>query len=92
MPASFLFPGLVRTVIGIQALVGDHQPLDRPSAKNVRVENLIDIGERNMPVPDRFRVDDHIGTMLTLIKAASLVGAYPSLESAFRYSGLEGLM
>jgi hypothetical protein len=55
------------TVVGIQALVGDHQALDWPSTKNVRVENLIDIRGRYVSIPNRFRVNNDVGTMLTLV-------------------------
>jgi hypothetical protein len=33
----------VRASLGVQAFVGDHQPFHRPAAKDVRVEDFIDI-------------------------------------------------
>ncbi len=59
------------------------QPLHRFASHKVRVDDFIHIGGRNPAVPDRFRINHQVRTMLTLVQAARLVRPYSSLQSAF---------
>jgi hypothetical protein len=44
-------------------------------------DNFIDVGCGHAAVPDSFRINDDIGTVLALVKASSLVRADATLES-----------
>jgi len=66
----------------VQALVGQHQSLDRFAAENMRVDDFIDVGFADMAIPDRFRVNDYSGSVLALIEAAGLIGPYSAFKAA----------
>ncbi len=66
---------------GVQARVGETQPLDGLSSDDVFGDDFIDVGCGHAAVPDSFRINDDIGTVLALVKASSLVRADATLES-----------
>lgn len=67
---------------GVQAGICQAEALDRFAAEDVGFDNLVDVGLGDVPIPDRVRVDDDVGTVLALIEAAGLIGAYFALETA----------
>lgn len=82
----------VLTNAGVQALVFQEQSLYRLSADDMGVYDLIYIGQRDRAIPDRFRVNDKVRSMLTLIKTPSLVGADFALKPPFGELLLEALL
>jgi hypothetical protein len=82
----------MRTTRCIEALVRDSQTFDWFSAENVGIEYLLNIGRCYVAVPDRFRINNDVRSVLALIEAACLVGANLSLESPFRNSRFEELV
>lgn len=61
--------------LGIDALVGEAKPLDRPAVDQVLFDDLRGIFGLHVPVPNRLGIHDHRGAMLALIEAAGLVNA-----------------
>jgi hypothetical protein len=68
----------------IEAGVGQHQSLYRPAPEDVRFDDLIYICLGDVSIPDGFGIDHNIGTVLTLIQTARLVGAHSAFEAALR--------
>ena len=62
--------------LGVQAGVGDAQPLDRPSADQMLVHDRGGVFGLDIAVPDGLGIDDHRGPMLALIEASRLVDAH----------------
>jgi len=79
----------MRALGRVQAVIGNHQPLDRPSSNNVGFENLVDIRFGDVPIPDGFRINNDVRSMLALVKAAGLIGPDLPFEPAFRKLLLE---
>lgn len=77
---------------GVEALVGDHQSLDRLIADDVRVNDLVNIGRGNVAVPDGFRINDNRWAVLALVKTPGFVSADGAFDSALCEFGLEGSM
>jgi hypothetical protein len=76
--------GLSWTVLarfGIEAGLCQAQAFDRLSADDVRVHNLVDVGFRDVSVPDGFRIYHDGGTVFALVETASLIGAHSSLQA-----------
>lgn len=67
----------MRAALGIQALIGDPQPLDRPAANQVLLHNRSRIFGLHAAVPDRLRIDHDHRAMLTLVQAPCLVDSHP---------------
>ena len=66
---------------GVQTLVWQAETFDGLIAHDMRLDNLVDVGIRDVSVPDSFRIDDDRWAMLALIEAASLIGAHATLQS-----------
>jgi hypothetical protein len=76
----------------IEAGVGQHQSLYRPAPEDVRFDDLIYICLGDVSIPDGFGIDHNIGTVLTLIQTARLVGAYSAFQAPLRQFLLESLL
>lgn len=59
----------MRTVLGIQALLGHSQPLDRPPANQVLLDNRDRIFRLHAAVPNRLWINHDHWTVLALIQA-----------------------
>ena len=59
----------MRTALGIQALIGHAQPLDRAAANQVLLHNGGRIFGLHAAVPNCFRINHDHWAMLTLIQA-----------------------
>jgi hypothetical protein len=68
----------------IDARVGQPQSLNGFAANDVRLDNFVHIGWRDVAVPDPFGIHDEIGPVLALVKAARLIGANPVLQPTLR--------
>lgn len=77
---------------GVEAGIREDQAFDGASSNNVGFDDFIDICQGNPAVPYRFGVNDDIGSVLTLIEAAGLVGANLAFQSALRQFLLERLL
>jgi hypothetical protein len=64
----------------IQALVINHQAFDRFSSNEVRLNDLLNIVERDSPIPDGFRVNHNVWAVFALVKAARLVRSHLAVE------------
>ncbi len=73
---------------GVDAAFGQQQSLDRTSRDQMRGNNFIHIGLRDMSIPDGFRIDDYGGPMFALIEAAGLVDP----DAPFKTCGIDGLL
>jgi hypothetical protein len=74
----------VFTSCGIQTGIWQSQALYWFSSNNVRFDNFVHVGGGYAPVPDGFRIDDQVGTVLALIEATGLVGSHSFFQSALR--------
>jgi hypothetical protein len=68
----------------VQAIVGQHQALDRLTADDVGVNDFIDVGLSNASIPNRIGIDYEVWAVFALIETARLVGPYFAFEAAFR--------
>jgi hypothetical protein len=67
----------MRTALGIHALVWQAQPLHRPPANQMLLDNCNRIFRLYAAVPDCLWINHYRGTMLALIQATGLVDSYP---------------
>ena len=72
----------VRAGLGVEARVGDPQPLHRPATHQVLVDDLRGIFRLHIAIPDGFGIDDDRGPVLALVKAAGLVDAHRAAQPA----------
>ena len=72
------------TGFGIETRFRKPESLDRTSSKDVRLDDLINIGFGDMSIPDGIRIHNNIRPMLALIEAAGLVGADSASEASHR--------
>ena len=77
---------------GIEAGVGQAQPLDRLTANDVGFDDLVDVGFGDVPVPDGFWIDNDRRTVLALIEASGLIRPHFALQAALRELLLECLL
>jgi hypothetical protein len=70
----------VRAALGIDALVFDSEPLDRLAADDVALQDLLDIFELDIPVPNSLGINDHVGAVLALVEAPRRVGPHRGLQ------------
>ena len=73
---------------GVQNFVGDHQPLHRLPAQDVRVDNFVNVFGLDASVPDRFRINHHSWAQFALIQATGFIGA-DVFDSALGQLGFE---
>ncbi|MBE7451170.1 MAG: hypothetical protein HS111_20420 [Kofleriaceae bacterium] len=69
-------------------LIGQEQALDQLAAEEVALDQLGDVVDRDVAVPDLLGADDDGDALLALVEAAGVVGADTVVEAA----GLEGLL
>src|SRR5215831_15045591 len=69
--------------LGIETLVCKAEALYRLASHDVGVDDFIDVGFGDVAVPDGFRIDDDVRSVLALVEAAGLVGANAALQSSF---------
>lgn len=65
----------------VDATIGEYQSLDGVAAYDVGFDDLVNVGQRYMPVPYSVGIHHQIGPMLALIETSRLVGANTVLES-----------
>jgi len=71
----------VLAIGSVDAGIGQHQALDGFAANYVRVDDLVHIGGRYAAIPDGIGIDDQVGSVLALVKAAGLVRAHFPLQA-----------
>ena len=71
----------MRAAGGVDAALGQHQPLYGTPGDQVLAHDLLHIRGLNVAVPDGFRIDDDRRPVLTLVEAAGLVGADAGAEA-----------
>jgi hypothetical protein len=65
----------MRTTLGIEAPIGDTQPLDWLATHQVLRYDLSGILGAHPAIPDRFGINHHRRPMLALVQASGLVRA-----------------
>jgi len=63
----------VRARLGVDALIGKPQPLDRASIDQMLLHNFRGILRLHVPIPDRFRINHYSWPVFALVQAAGLV-------------------
>lgn len=76
----------------IEALLLQEQPFYRSTLNDMRVYDLVHVGQAYSAVPDGFGVDHQIRTVLTLIETSSMIGPHFALETPFRKFLFEHLL
>ncbi len=66
----------MRAALGVDALLGQPQPLHGPAAHQVFRDNLRGVAELDVAVPDGLRVNHHCGAVLALVQTAGFVDAH----------------
>ena len=66
----------MRAVFRVDAFLGDAQALDRPAMDQVLLDDLRCVFGLDSAVPDCFRINNHIWTVLALVEAERLVDAH----------------
>ena len=79
----------MRAGLDVQTRIRNQQALDRLVADDVRFDDGIHIGFSNAAVPNSIGIDHDIGAVLTLIKAARLIRADLTFQSALGQLDLE---
>jgi hypothetical protein len=75
----------MRTCLGVDALVGQTQALDRSPGDQMLGNNLLRVFRLDVPIPDSFGVDHDRRTVFALVKAAGFVDAdFAAQTSRFR--------
>ena len=77
---------------GVEARIGNPQARHGLVVHNMRLHDLIDIGQGDVAVPDSFGVNDYRGAMLTLIQAPSFVGPDSVADGGLGEAGLESAL
>src|SRR5262249_35408398 len=72
----------LRGALGDLVFLVESQSLDRLAADEVPLDDLVDVGDGDVAVPDAFRVDDHRAAERAVVEAAGLVGADLAVEAA----------
>ena len=65
-------------------MVRCNQPFNWFAADDMGLDDFIYIPGGHVSVPDRLRVDHYVGSMLTLVEAASFIGPYFVLQTELR--------
>jgi len=73
----------VGAVAGVQAFVGDAEPLDRPSGDQMFRDDFRGIGGLHAAIPDCAWINHNNRAMLALVQAARLVDANLSRQPGF---------
>ena len=68
----------------VQAIVGQHQALDRFTADDVGVDDFIDVGLDKVSIPNGIGIDNEVWAVFALIETARLVDPYFAFEAPFR--------
>jgi hypothetical protein len=76
---------------GVEAGVGEHQPLDGTAVEEMLVDDLLYVFYVDEAVPDGVGVDDDDGAVFALVETAKLVGADLALQTGFLDGVLERL-
>jgi hypothetical protein len=77
---------------GVEAFVSNLEALNRSVAKNVLLDDLFGIGQSHVAIPNGFGINDHCRTVLALVEASRLVGAYGSADTSDGEKALELLV
>jgi hypothetical protein len=54
----------------VEAAIGQHQALNGLAADDVRFDDFVNIGFRDVPVPHSFGIDDQIWAVFALVETA----------------------
>ena len=68
----------------VQTAVGRNQPFHGFAPKNVGFDDFIDIGRGHTPVPDCFRINHNIGSVLALVEATCFIRSHLVLQPTLR--------
>src|SRR5262245_54518941 len=84
----------MRATWSVDAACGQAQALDGAAVQQMRLHNLIDVGQRDEAVPDRLGIDDDGYAVLALVEATGGVDAHASAETLFggRFERLTNLL
>jgi hypothetical protein len=82
----------VLAACAVQALVFQHQALNRTPADNVGVHDFIHVRQRDSAIPDGLGIDHEIRPVFALVQAAGLVGAHSTLQTALSEFQLKQLL
>jgi hypothetical protein len=70
-------------------LIGLEQAVDDLATDEVLVDDLGDVGDRHVAVPDLFGIDDDADAVLALVEAAGVIGADDLGDAPLLELGLE---
>jgi hypothetical protein len=85
--ALFICERLLLCRIGlrhVELIIWNDEALDRLAANDVRIDDFVHVGRRDVAVPNGFGIDDNRRAELALIETTRLVGANRILDSPLR--------
>jgi hypothetical protein len=82
--------GFVRTLLGVEAGVGEAQPRYGATVEEMFCDDLLNVVDVDEAVPDGLGIDHDDGAVLALIEASGFVGADVMLEASVFDGVLEG--
>ncbi len=80
----------VGALLGVEAGVGKAEALDGTVVEEVFGDDLLDVPDVDVSVPDGFGIDHDYGAVFALVEAAGLVRANVMFEAGFFDGVLEG--
>src|SRR5581483_3775407 len=90
--ARSLPSGLVCAGRCVDAGIGKHQPGNWAATHDVLFDDLIHVSRSDTTVPDGLGIDDDVGPVLALVKAACLVGTNAPAQTALGQLALKQLL
>jgi hypothetical protein len=81
----------VRATLRVDAAGSEAEPLYRLALEDMALDDLRNIAELDVTVPDALWIDDHVGAVLALIEATRGVRPHRGLEVAPTHLVLEAL-
>lgn len=85
-------PRLVWTTRRVDARIRQSQWLDGPTADDVRIDDLVNVGLADPTVPDRIGIHDHCRAVLALIETARAIGTHSLAQPSSGERLLERLL
>lgn len=82
----------MRAFLAVDTRVSHHQPLNGPSADDMRFDDFVHIGQGHAAIPNCLGIDHKVRAMFALIEAPRLIGAYSPFQSALRQLLFEELL
>ena len=76
----------------VYAFISQHQASNRETIQDVRFNDFGDVFRLYSAIPNRLGIDNYGWAVLTLVKAAGLIGTHSAFQTPFRNGRLKELL